>query len=165
MSSRRRPADRDWTTRFFDKVDQGTEYDDCHIWLGAKDDYGYGKFRLPNGHTKGTHIIAWELANQKTVPPGWHVDHRCRIRACCNPDHLEPVPAAENVARGESFSARNARKTHCPKGHEYTDQNTRWHSGRRECITCIRARDRERRAAKRAEKQDSTWSTTRGTWQ
>ncbi|MFJ3271062.1 HNH endonuclease signature motif containing protein [Streptomyces sp. NPDC086776] len=150
----RRSTSKDWERRFFDKVDQGTEYDDCHIWLGAKDDYGYGKFRLPNGQVKGTHIVAWELANEKTVPHGWHVDHRCRIRSCCNPDHLEPVPAAENVARGESFSARNSRKTHCPKGHEYSEENTRWHSGRRECITCIRARDRERRIAQRAEKEE-----------
>ncbi|MGW3275482.1 HNH endonuclease signature motif containing protein [Streptomyces kronopolitis] len=150
----RNKAGSGWERRFYDKVDKGSEFDDCHIWLGAKDDYGYGKFRLPNGHVKGTHIIGWELANQKTVPPGWHVDHLCRIRACCNPDHLEPVPGTENVARGESFSAKNARKTHCPKGHEYSEENTRWHSGRRECVTCIRARDKERRQARRLEKED-----------
>lgn len=150
----RRTTSGGWERRFYDKVDKGTEFDDCHIWQGARDDYGYGKFRLPNGNVKGTHIIAWELANERTVPPGWHVDHRCRIRACCNADHLEPVPATENVARGESFSARNSRKTHCPKGHEYSEENTRWHSGRRECVTCIRARDRARRKAARAEKED-----------
>ncbi|MFE5853249.1 HNH endonuclease signature motif containing protein [Streptomyces sp. NPDC056500] len=150
----RTPPARRWERRFYEKVDQGTEFDDCHIWLGAKDNDGYGKFRLPTGQVKGTHIIAWQMANERTVPPGWHVDHLCRVRSCCNPDHLEPVPATENVARGESFSARNTRKTHCPKGHEYTTETIRWHSGRRECIPCIRARDRERRAAKRAEKDD-----------
>lgn len=142
-----------WTRRFYDKVDQGTEYDDCHLWKAAKDDSGYGKFKLPDGTLKSVHIIAWELENQRSVPPGWHVDHLCRIRSCCNPSHLEAVQATENVARGESFSAKNARKTHCPKNHEYTEENIRWHNGRRECVTCIRTRDRERRAAKRAERE------------
>ncbi|MFF8283387.1 HNH endonuclease signature motif containing protein [Streptomyces albus] len=153
-NGRRRKHQSDWQQRFFAKVDKGTEYDDCYIWQGARDEYGYGKFRLPSGQVKGTHIVSWELANQRPVPPGWHVDHRCRIRACCNPDHLEAVPATENVARGESFSARNARKTHCPRGHEYTEENTRWHSGRRECIICVRARDKARRRAKRQERED-----------
>ncbi|MEU1816037.1 HNH endonuclease signature motif containing protein [Streptomyces roseifaciens] len=145
----------DWLARFTAKIDYGTEFDDCHLWQGAKDDYGYGKFRLPDGTVKGCHIIAWELSNERTVPPGWHVDHLCRIRACCNSDHLEAVPATQNVDRGTSFSARNARKTHCPRGHAYTDDNIRWHNGRRECITCIRARDRARRAAKRTERDDA----------
>lgn len=33
-----------------------------------------------------------------------HIDHLCRVHACCNPYHLEAVPAAENTRRG--FEAR-----------------------------------------------------------
>lgn len=144
-----KPAARSFERRFREKIDTGTEYDDCHLWRGAVDEYGYGKVRTPNGATTGCHIVAWELATGNAVPEGWHVDHLCRIRRCCNADHLEAVPHAENVLRGESFSARNARKTHCPRGHEYTEDNIRWHSGRRECRTCVNQRDRERRAEKK----------------
>lgn len=157
MPAARRPkkttAPRDWLTRFHAKIDTGEEFDDCHLWRGAIDDYGYGKVRLPDDTTRAVHIIAWEMATGNKLPTGWHVDHLCRIRRCCNPDHLEAVPHAENVLRGESFTARNARKTHCPKGHEYTDDNIRWHKSangapRRECKTCVTQRDRDRRAAK-----------------
>lgn len=30
----------------------------------------------------------------------------------------------------------NAGKTHCPKGHPYNDENTRWYQGRRYCRPC-----------------------------
>lgn len=43
-----------------------------------------------------------------------------------------------------------ANKTHCPQGHEYTDENTvRWGRGRT-CLTCHRERDRLAQAARRA---------------
>ena len=32
----------------------------------------------------------------------------------------------------------NRRKMHCPQGHEYTDDNTRWIANRRHCKTCGR---------------------------
>jgi HNH endonuclease len=34
------------------------------------------------------------------VPVGTELDHLCRVRACINPDHLEPVTHAENCRRG-----------------------------------------------------------------
>lgn len=55
------------------------------------------------------------------------------------------------------------RPTHCPQGHEYTEDNTRVRSSRgryvsRECIACVRERDikrgrRKRRGAKLAKSQ------------
>jgi len=33
-------------------------------------------------------------------------------RRCVNPDHLEPVTRRENILRGQSLMAHNARKTH-----------------------------------------------------
>lgn len=149
----------DWHRRFFAKVDKGTEYDDCWLWTGAKDEDGYGKFRLPNGSTRGTHIVSWEMANERPAPEGWHIDHLCRVHACCRPEHLEAVEHSENLMRGESFAAKNARKTHCPNGHEYTEENTRWHHNSRECIKCIRQRDKERRAQAREEKAFEEWVT------
>lgn len=33
------------------------------------------------------------------------VDHKCRIRACCNPDHLEAVSHSENTRRGDAWKS------------------------------------------------------------
>jgi HNH endonuclease len=41
------------------------------------------------------------------VPEGLQLDHLCRVRACCNPAHLEPVTPLVNVRRG--ITARSAR--------------------------------------------------------
>lgn len=64
----------------------------------------------------------------------------CRHRRCVNPAHLQLVTGPENVMRGLSPHAINARKTHCPQDHEYTPENTRVNSnGERVCIPCARA--------------------------
>ena len=44
---------------------------------------------------------------------------------------------------------RNTRKTHCPRGHEYTAANTRMEQGRRRCRTC-RLEHQRRMDARRA---------------
>ena len=41
----------------------------------------------------------------------------------------------------------NASKTHCTRGHEYSQENTRISQGRRVCRACKRIRDREAREA------------------
>lgn len=46
----------------------------------------------------------------------------------------------------------NTAKTHCPRGHEYTEQNTYRYAGRprRECRACWAIKDREKRALREA---------------
>lgn len=39
---------------------------------------------------------------------------------------------------------KSSEKTHCPKGHEYTEENTYWYQGRsRQCRQCNRCRQSE----------------------
>lgn len=53
----------------------------------------------------------------------------------------------DSVAHG---TQRNIRKTHCPRGHAYTDVNTTYESkGNRKCRTCRREAERLRRAKRR----------------
>lgn len=60
-----------------------------------------------------------------------------RNTCCVNPDHLEIVTSKENILRGASFSAVNAAKTHCVRGHAFTPENTlQKASGSRECRLC-----------------------------
>jgi hypothetical protein len=82
------------------------------------------------------HRLYYEL-EKGPIPKGLTLDHLCRVRCCVNPDHLEPVTPVENVMRGESFFAKQARRTHCPQGHEYIGRNlmiTR--RGERKCRAC-----------------------------
>lgn len=46
-----------------------------------------------------------------------------------------------------------ANRTHCPKGHEYTPENTRLYRGSRSCKECQRARVRERDARRRLNRE------------
>lgn len=38
----------------------------------------------------------------------------------------------------------NRAKTECPHGHPYDEENTYWHRGKRGCLTCMRAGNRQR---------------------
>jgi hypothetical protein len=53
------------------------------------------------------------------------------------------------LMRGNGWSGRNARKTHCPQGHPYSPENTSVRDGQRHCRTCHRERERARKARAR----------------
>lgn len=67
------------------------------------------------------------------IPRKKMVDHRCRVRACCNPHHLRVVTAKVNATENSiGFAAVNKAKTHCLKGHCFDKKNTyRTRDGRR----------------------------------
>lgn len=113
----------------------------CHIWLGCTNQYGYGLVNV-DGHSRLAHRIVYAVRRGE-IPNGLPLDHKCRTRRCVNENHLEAVSLAENIRRGESVSARNARKTRCPRGHPYSSDNVApWAKGRRVCLICKRERDR-----------------------
>lgn len=106
----------------------------CWKWQGSKYANGYGKIGK-KGYM--AHRISYELTRGE-VPESMCLDHLCKTRDCINPDHLEIVSLVENVMRGDSQHALNARKTHCKHGHEFTSENTyvRRDRGTRACRTC-----------------------------
>lgn len=120
----------------------------CWLWLGAFYPLGYGMVTV-HGTRKPTqaHRMSYLLFNG-SIPEGLHLDHLCRVRGCVNPQHLEAVTKKENTLRGFGITAMHARKTHCAKGHEFTNENTKiiYRNGARAgraCIACapIYARD------------------------
>jgi hypothetical protein len=148
-----KPLDLDWRVargrrlgrpleeRFWEKVDRSAGPDGCWPWLAGRYSTGYGEFSI--GYRKSAaHRVAYELLIGP-IPAGLELDHLCRNRLCVNPAHLEPVTTRENILRGESGSAKNARKTHCHNGHPLTPGNlTPGPNGERRCLICNRTRNR-----------------------
>ena len=131
-------------SRFLAKFwkEPGTE---CWLWRDALSTSGYGKVHVTEKQYIMAHRFSFEIVNGP-IPDGFQLDHLCRTRHCVNPVHLEIVTNRINVLRGVGLSAENARKTHCFRGHEFTEANTRWvtANGRpqRLCVICQRIKNR-----------------------
>jgi hypothetical protein len=60
----------------------------CWNWTAAKTTDGYGSlWNRESRRAVYTHRYSYEL-NVGPIPDGLTIDHLCRNRACCNPDHL-----------------------------------------------------------------------------
>ena len=115
----------------------------CWIWTAANNGVGYGRFKW-DGAVGYAHRFAYE-AFVGPIPNGLQLDHLCRVRACCNPAHLEPVTQQVNIMRGrtpEVMRLRHAARTHCPAGHEYRGDNVGYRKAKRwvarYCMACAR---------------------------
>lgn len=121
--------------RFWNHVDRT---DGCWLWTGGTYDFGYGKFNPSPGVVVRAHRWLYER-EVGPIPIDLELDHTCGHPPCVRPSHLEPVTHRVNVRRGRGWAGRNARKTHCPKGHPYSPENTRrqrTRNGGRVCIAC-----------------------------
>lgn len=134
----------------------------CWLWPAHRfHGMGYGKWYGKPGDTIGANVKLANVGKGKflrplmahravyetvfgPIPKDLTIDHLCRCRECVNPAHLEAVTRVENVLRGNGWSGLNKRKTHCPRGHAYTADNIRWHSGnQRRCLACEKGMQRD----------------------
>lgn len=126
----------------------------CWIWIGARDQDGYGRTDRMPGTRLAHRVIYQSLVGP--IPEGLTIDHLCRVRCCVNPGHLEPVAHGINTLRGATVTAVNAAKTHCIYGHPFTPKNTyRRSNGNRRCRMCLNAAVRRYQRRLRAARKKS----------
>lgn len=156
--------------RFWQRVDcdgplpvERPELGPCWLWRLSHNSAGYGQTFLFADIGMGVHRVAWRLSGY-VLRPGMELDHLCRNPGCLRPTHLEQVTKLENMLRGNGWSGRNFRKTHCSNGHRFTAETTVVNGrGHRRCRRCAndkvarlaaeRALSREDRAVARAYRQ------------
>lgn len=88
-----------------ERLDAKTDFrgpNECWEWRGYREESGHGRIfvQSPN-RTRGTHVVAWELANGRPVPEGLCVLHGCDNPPCRNPTHLHLGTKGQNNAERE----------------------------------------------------------------
>jgi hypothetical protein len=122
----------------------------CWLWDGKPNEKGYGTFRTEIG-MRPAHCVAYILVIGP-IPIDRVLDHLCRVPACVNPYHLEPITSVENTMRGKGIAVINGSKLYCPNGHQYTTTNTsKLTNGWRRCKIC--AAEQSRRAYRKKREQ------------
>lgn len=122
----------------------------CWLWTACCFTDGYPAFSF-QGRSVRAHRHAYEQTYGE-IPAGLVIDHLCRNHQCVNPAHLEAVTQRENIMRGvgpAKIGAFYAAKTHCPRGHEYSEENTLRRNGQRQCRACNRLRMSQNRTRDR----------------
>jgi hypothetical protein len=119
----------------------------CWLWTGGVTSRGYPSFTVDG---KAWRVNRWTLS-EKLGRPLLDTEmacHRCDMPLCVNPAHLflgdGSVNQLDSVEKRRQWQAR---KTHCPKGHDLTGENLQIETrgGGRPMRRCRACRDRQGR--------------------
>lgn len=120
----------------------------CWEWGGNQNGQGYGAIW---DRTLSKRFLAHRESYSLhfgPIPEGLVIHHNCNNKLCVNPEHLQAMSMSEHTAM--HCGKFHAEKTHCPHGHEYTEENTyNLPSGGRACRICHRERGRSEPKSKR----------------
>lgn len=109
----------------------------CHLSGYSTGSHGYSQIGWNENGVRTVrlgHRVAWEIANG-AIPADMTIDHICRVRRCINVEHLRLMSNLQNASDNGM-----ATKTHCPKGHEYSEVNTHIYTNPNTGYTCRKCR-------------------------
>lgn len=116
----------------------------CWLWKGARTNCGYG---VTTRAKKSIYVHRRMFSNMVgPINAGHDIHHKCGVKRCCNPVHLESLPRKAHLMISGSFSAINAQKEFCDRGHPLSGTNLRLYTRRngvteRVCRECKRERE------------------------
>jgi hypothetical protein len=84
------------TARFWSKVIFQLG-DRCWMWNASLNSDKYGTFNIPGVGIEKAHVISWCFFNEKEIPDGLEVLHKCDRTQCVNPNHLYLGTQADNI--------------------------------------------------------------------
>ena len=133
------PTTMNFSEEFAEKfwVRTKLEPNGCLEWQGArlKSKQPYGVVKHKQKMWKA-HRVAFLLC-VGSIPDGLLVCHRCDNPRCVRPTHLFLGTNQDNQLDALSKGRlSNPNKTHCPRGHEYSEINTYRYRNARFCRTC-----------------------------
>src|ERR1700722_16782588 len=137
MKHRKSPIDLNWILSYAAIPEPNTG---CWLWQLFTNEHDYGRVHIVRGKCHQAHRVSYELA-YGPIPKGLHIDHKCRVHCCVNPEHLEPVTQAENTARG-LLGRLYTPPAYCKNGHSFGPDNVpivRTNSRAHRCSICRKA--------------------------
>ena len=137
---------QNYEERFFQKVNKT---DSCWLWIGAKNNKGYGSFRF-NNKNMSAHRFSYQNFKGE-IPEGLYVCHDCDIPACVNPEHLTlgtPKYNNKDMVSKNRQGQSSRPQTHCARGHEFAVVGVKIQIKKgkvnRSCRECAKMRDKSR---------------------
>ena len=109
----------------------------CWVWTKSLDRYGYAQVSVYGKQTRA-HQVAYLLTHGE-YPANLTINHKCAVRHCINPDHLELMTRGENT---RDAAARQPRPIECKYGHRNYGTSP---SGYRWCRTCDNEKKKRRK--------------------
>lgn len=70
----------------------------CWLWVGSVNGKYPKLWDGRRGEVVFAHRFSWTVF-RGPIPEGTEIDHKCRVKLCVNPRHLEPVSRSENLKR------------------------------------------------------------------